>query len=267
MSGALAPMYRMPVAFGPAPGPRNLPADKAHLRYRKQATSVSISACTDGDALAALLPQGFALRGEPRIEVHLLVLSDIGWLAGRGYNILLVRVPAVWQGQERVEGDFVPVVWESMTDPILTGRDELGWCKINATIPDPEIADGMWRGMAAWEGHRFFEIEVEGFVPADAPLAPPAPMLFQKYVPRTGAWGEADVAYPTATAPDGPPPEIRGVERGRGRFSFHPARWEEMPTQYPIVNALAALPLCDFGPALRVRSSGGGDASRQRILS
>jgi len=100
MSGALAPMYRMPVAFGPAPGPRNLPADKAHLRYRKQATSVSISACTDGDALAALLPQGFALRGEPRIEVHLLVLSDIGWLAGRGYNILLVRVPAVWNSKE-----------------------------------------------------------------------------------------------------------------------------------------------------------------------
>ena len=71
----------------------------------------------------------------------------------------------------------------------------------------------------------------------------------------------------TATAPDGPPSEIHAVERGWGRFGFHRARWEEMPTQYPIVNALAALPLSDFSPALRVRSSGGGDSSGQRILA
>lgn len=267
MSDALTPMYRMPISFGPAPGPRNLPADKDHLRYRKETTTLSLSARTDAAMLRALLPQGFVLRGEPRIAVSLLVLTDIGWLAGRGYNILLVCIPAVWEGAERTEGDFVPVVWESMADPILTGREELGWSKINATIPDPAIVDGAWHGEAAWEGHRFFEIAAEGFVAEEPAPAPSLPMLFQKYMPRTGAWGQADVSYATATAPDGPPPVIRSVERGQGHFAFHPARWEDMPTQYPIVNALAALPLSDFGPAMLVRSSGGGDASAQRILA
>lgn len=267
MTGLLKPMYRMPVSFGPAPGPRNLPADQAHRRYEKKIVTLSLSARTDGAKLAGMLPDGFSVRGEPRIEVALMLLTDIGWLAGRGYNILIVRIPAVWQGKARVEGDFVPVLWESMADPILTGRDELGWCKINAQIPDPLVADGRWQGGAAWEGYRFFEIEAEAFAPTVLAAEPPLPMLFQKYVPRTGDWGEAEINYATATGPDGPPPQILSTERGVGRFSFRHARWEDMPTQYGIANALADLPLEDFGPAILVRSSGGGDASGQRKLA
>lgn len=30
---------------------------------------------------------------------------------------------------------------------------------------------------------------------------------------------------------------------GKGGFKFHPARWEDVPFQYPIINALAALPV------------------------
>ncbi len=61
-------------------------------------------------------------------------------------------------------------------------------------------------------------------------------------------------------------PQVKAVAVGEGRFEFHRARWEDMPTQYPIVNALADLPLTDFGPATRVETSGGGDASGQRRL-
>jgi hypothetical protein len=258
-------MYRMPVSFGPAPGPRNLPADKRHLRFRKQAITLVLSAMTDAELLARLLPQGFALRGEPRLTVSVINLSGIGWLAGRGYNILMVRFPAAWQGAERVEGDFVPVVWESMADPILTGRDELGWCKINADIPDLRQCDGQWMASAAWEGYRFFEAEAEDLTVAE--VSPdPAPLLFQKYLPRTGDWGAADASYATATGQETATPELLGAERGTGRFAFRAARWEDMPTQYRIVNALAALPLADFGPATLLRTSGGGDASGQRIL-
>lgn len=266
MSGALKPMFRMPVSFGPASGPRNLPADQAHRRDEKKVATLTLSARTDPDMLAALLPEGFLLR-EPRLEISLMRLTEIGWLAGRGYNILILRIPVTWRGAETVDGHFVPVVWESMADPILTGRDELGWCKINANIPDPLVEDGRWTGSADWEGYRFFELSAGGFAPETAPAAPPLPMMFRKYVPKTGAWGEADVSYPTITGPDGPPSETLSVERGTGRFAFRAARWEDMPTQYPIVNALAALPLYDFGPAILIHSSGGGDASGQRILT
>ena len=101
MSDGLAPMYRMPVSFGPAPGPRNLPEAQRHRRYEKNTLTLTLSALTDSDALARLLPPGFAVEAPARIELSLLVLTDIGWLAGRGYNILMVRIPARWRGRKR----------------------------------------------------------------------------------------------------------------------------------------------------------------------
>lgn len=261
----LAPMYRMPVTFGPAPGPRNVPASQRHRRYDKTTQTLTLSAATDPDMLARLLPPGFAIAGEARLEVSLLVLSDIGWLAGRGYNIAMVCIPARWLGEEDVSGYFVPVLWESMADPILTGREELGWPKIFAQIPVPAINAGRWHATASWEGFAFLDIEARDFAPGEAP-APAGPMMFHKYMPRTGDWGEADVDHFTVTSPDEPAPQIKSASRGNGRFQFHPARWEDMPTQYPIVNALAALPLSNFGPATLVETSGGGDVSGQRRL-
>nr|WP_166179633.1 acetoacetate decarboxylase family protein [Altererythrobacter segetis] len=266
MSDGLAPMFRMPVSFGPAPGPRNLPEAHRHRRYEKNALTLTLSAATDPDLLAALLPQGFAVHGQPRIEVSLIVLSKIGWLAGRGYNIVMVRIPARWGGQEAVSGHFVPVLWESLADPILTGRDELGWPKIFADIPATVQEGGRWSASASWEGFTFLDIAASNFV-AGADPAPASPMMFHKYVPRTGEWGEAEIDYFTVTAPDGPRPVVKSASRGGGRFEFHRARWEDMPTQYPIVNALAALPLREFGPATLVETTGGGDVSGQRRLT
>jgi hypothetical protein len=265
MSEGLAPMYRMPVSFGPAPGPRNLPAEQRHRRYEKQTLTLTISARADGDALARMLPPGFAVAQPASIEVSLMVLSDVGWLAGRGYNILIVRIPARWKGQEEVSGHFVPVLWESMADPILTGREELGWPKIFADIEPSVVDNGAWRARASWEGFSFFEMSAGDWVEAAAPRAPP-PMMFHKYLPRTGEWGEADIDQCTVTGPDGARPQVKSAMMGQGSFAFHRARWHDMPTQYAIVNALAALPLEASGPASLVETSGGGDASGQRRL-
>jgi hypothetical protein len=258
-------MYRMPVSFGPAPGPRNLPEAQRRRRYEKNTLTLTTSARTEADALAGLLPPGFTVEAPARIELSLLVLSDIGWLAGRGYNIVMVRIPARWRGEEEVTGAFVPVLWESMAEPILTGRDELGWPKIFADIPTPVVENGEWRAHAAWEGFTFLEIRARDFEPAARPEPAPT-MMFHKYVPRTGEWGEAEVDCFTVTAPDGPAPQVRSVRSGTGEFRFHRASWAQMPTQYPIVNALADLPLVEFGRAQLVESSGGDDASGQRRL-
>jgi len=258
-------MFRMPVSFGPAPGPRNLPEPQRHRRYDKNTLTLTLSARTDPVALGRLLPSGFTIEHPAQIEISLLVLTDIGWLAGRGYNIAMIRIPARWSGEEEISGYFVPVLWESMAEPILTGRDELGWPKIFADIPAPVIEHGHWRASAAWEGFTFLEIDSWDFMAGDVP-APAQPMMFHKYMPRTGEWGEVDLDYMTVTSPDGPAPRVRSVSVGAGEFTFRRARWEDMPTQYPIVNALADLPLRDFGPALLVDSSGGGDASGQRKL-
>lgn len=257
---------RMPLCFGPAPGPRNLPQEQRHRRYTKDIHSVTLAAHTDAAMLQALLPAGLKLDGEPRIEVVFTAFRNIGWLAGRGYDIVMVRIPARWREQgQPVAGHFVPVVWENMADPIITGREELGWAKIFGDISQDTAADGSWAGRASWYGHKFLSATAAGFAPA-APSAPAGPMVFRKYVPRTGHPGEADIDCLTRSAPDGPAPVVVDSAAGIGSFAFHPARWEDMPTQYPIVNGLAALPLHGFLPVIRTHVSGGGDGSGQREL-
>lgn len=266
MSDALGEMYRMPVGFGPAPGPRNLPASQRHRRFDKKATSLTLSAVTDPGALAALLPPGMTLAGEPRLEIVVTLLSDIGWLAGRGYNIVMVRIPARWEGDEQIAGHFVPVVWENMTDPILTGREELGWPKLFAEIPPLDDTGSRMGGSARWDGFEFLKFAAEDLEPAAVPTVATEPMIFRKYIPRTGEWGTAEIDQMTVVEPGPPAPDIRSCRVGLARFSFAGARWQDMPTQYPIVNALAALPLRAFGRAVRLETAGGTDVSGQRIL-
>jgi hypothetical protein len=266
MNDGLAAMYRMPVCFGPAPGPRNLPAEQQGKRYDKRAVTLTLSATTDAAALAPLLPPGYALEGEPRVELVITLLSDIGWLAGRGYNIAMVRIPARWHGNEQIGGHFVPVVWENMADPIITGREELGWSKIFADIPAPDSGLDHLRGSASWDGFTFLSFAAHELRSAQPPAAPALPMMFHKYLPRTGEWGVADVDQMTVVEPGAPAPQVLSCQVGSGTFAFTPARWEDMPTQYRIVNTLAALPLLAFGQAVRLETTGGSDVSGQRVM-
>lgn len=259
-------MYRMPTVFGPAPGPRNVPKEKSHLRYSKDWTILSVAALTDRSMLSQLLPPRCKLDGEPTLRVSMTYLTNIGWLAGRGYNILMVRIPAIFEGEhETVKGTFIPVLWESMTDPILTGREELGWPKIHAEIPDPVVLDGSWHGTASWQGYRFFDIGASEFKAQDSTPPAEGPAFVHKYIPRTGEWGKPDVSYMAVTGNE-TLPTITSFAVGTGRFTFRSARWEDMPTQYRVVNSLAALPIVEFREACLTRGCGGGDVSSQRIV-
>ena len=49
-------------------------------------------------------------------------MKEIEWLAGRGYNTLGVSFPVVFNGEvDRATGSLLTVLWENLTDPILTG--------------------------------------------------------------------------------------------------------------------------------------------------
>lgn len=266
-AAGLDPFYRMPTSFGPSLGPRNLPMDKRHLRYCRDATSLVVCARTEAEPLSRLLPAGFQLNMPARIEVGLAYYRNIGWLAGRAYNLLALRIPVLFQGRGGcVQGGFVPLMWENRADCLLTGRDELGVAKIYAEIPDLQSSGDGLCAEASWDGFRFFELTARAFTPA-APPATDGPMFFHKYIPRTGSLHEADVDCITVTGPDGGTVSIRSAQKGVARFSFFPARWEDMPTQYPIVNALAALPLLEFEGAWLIESSGGGDLMGQKVIT
>lgn len=247
----LKPQYRMPRVFGPLPGPRNVPKDKQNLPNNQTNLVIAVTALTEAKQLEALLPPDCTLDGEPLVTMTMTFMSNIGWLAGRGYTILNVgfRIAHHSQSQGRLVGHFAPVVWENLADPIMTGREELGFSKIYADMPAPVIIGDSYSGSAGWLGFRFFELEASGLEEAPLSGSPgPEGSFHYKFIPRTAALGTADAEYleyaPRSTVSG----NMRLVKKfaGKGRFRFHAARWEDVPFQYPIINALAALPVKEY---------------------
>ena len=66
-------------------------------------------------------------------------------------------------------------------------------------------------------------------------------VLHYKYIPKTGEWGLPDVAYPVITPSAGSHRKVIEELVGKGMISWNRARWEDLPTQYNVVNAFADL--------------------------
>jgi len=265
-------MYRMPVGFGPAMGPRQGPDGRRFSCVdNPKVTSLSVSFASDPDQLAALLPPGFELDGDPVVTVAASYMKEIEWLAGRGYNTLGVTFPASYQGTtETVRGPFLAVLWENLTDPILTGREELGFSKIYCELPEPEIAGPTATSRAGWLGFNFMTMELTGLNPVShGPGTSANPIdgtLHFKYMPRTGEWGTPDSSQAVLTPAATPNRRVVELRTGAGRVEWTRARWEDLPTQYNIVNALADLEVHEYLGASVTKTVGGKDLSDQRII-
>ncbi len=269
-------LYRMPTHFGPATGPRSGPdGKKFHCKSDPRCAAYAVSFLTDAKLLDAMLPPGFSLVGEPVVTVALTVMTELEWLAGRGYNVLGVTFPAAYQGASgRTVGSFLSVLWESMADPIITGREELGYSKVFAELPEPLVLNGKITCTASWMGYRFMEMTLEPtqqltaeqITAAGAAAAKIDGTLHYRYIPRVGAPGQADAQYAVLTPSAVPNRVTSSISRGTGSVKFLPARWEDMPTQYMIVNAFASLPQLEQRGASVTHSIGFKDLSDQRIL-
>lgn len=238
--------YRMPVSFGPAPGPRQQVGGARVVDPMARVQGVSTRFLTDAARLEALLPPDMSLDGEPIVTVELLFITELAWLAGRGYNSLGVKFPVICHGRtETLHGPYLAVLWENMADPMITGRDELGYAKLYCEIDQPALLKDRQRYRAGWQGHRFFEMELTAIVPADKPPEREGDgLLHYRYVPAIGRPGVADFAGPTLSPPS-PRFELLDHKVARGQHRFITSTWEELPTLVHIVNALAELPILE----------------------
>lgn len=270
----LDPIFRMPSMLGPAPGPRNMPKSKEHLRYKGENTTIAVRALTDEKALTRLMPPRCRLAGDPVLAVALTMLTNLGWLAGRGYNILRVSCEVIFDGAAGpVHGNLQLAMWENHADPILTGREELGTPKLFANLPNARFVGDRCDFAADWEGFRFAELEVDGLkqVPINPPKQYPAqgglPLLCYRYHLVVGDWQKPGIAAMTRSTPgNAPAPVVREQLSGAGRYAFFTPRWEDMPTQYPFVATLSALPLIEFRSASVTRASGIADLAAMVTL-
>jgi hypothetical protein len=263
-------IYRMPTHFGPAPGPRQLPHEFLVDPKRSRSTlSVAASFLTDPAVLEQHLPEGFTLAGEAVVTVEFHYITDIDWLAGRGYTMINVGWPATFTGsRDRATGQFLAVVWENLADPIITGRCEIGQPKLYAEISEPRRWGGVQSCTAGWMGFRFLELEASQLQETASKQRGAASdgTLMLKYKPRTGAWGETDLCEVTLTPADDPDNHIEQRQTGAGTLRFHKASWSDLPTMHHVVNALAGLPVIEARGGSVVLSRGGKSLRDQRVL-
>lgn len=263
-------IYRMPTHFGPAPGPRQMPDGVADPKRSPRRLSVSASFLTDAAQLERHIPEGFELAGEPVVTIDAHYLTEIDWLAGRGYTMVNVGWPVTFRGRrDRATGRFLAVVWENLADPIITGRGETGWPKLYAEIAEPRFWNGAQICSLSWMGFRFLELSVAELRPASAqaPASPSDGMLMLKYVPRTGAWGETELQQVTLSPTADPDKTVEQHQTGVGTVRFQHAAWSDLPTMHHVVNALAALPIIEPRGGSVTHSRGGKTFNDQRVLA
>lgn len=279
----------MPVEFGSPFDSRGESLEDFRRRietasYPRTTTSMSVSFLTNAGQLEPILPpdKGLELRGEPVVSVSTTYLGALAWLAGRSYALTIVSIPVTFHGKERdIQGNFLPVIWENMTEPILTGREQIGWSKIYADIAPLSVIGDSMHCVASWHGFRFMDMAIENMRPLTGEelktrqeaMASDASegSIHWKYIPRTGHPGEADADYLTmSTSRGAPPSEIKSMSvfTGEGSIQFRRARWEDLPTMVPVVNTLADLEVREIVSATtsKVESIGTGGMGQTIIL-
>jgi hypothetical protein len=261
--------HRMPYGFGPYPGPRQIPeSGKRDPKNSPQREVASVIFASRPELVDPLLPPGFSSLPEARVIVEVQHLRRIDWLAGRDYSTLGVKFPVSYAGRDGVvTGDFLAVLWENLADPVTSGREELGfaklWCEIRE---DAGLSDELRRYRGAWLGHEFVRVELSELRECSSPPGARQPVLHYKYIPRTGVPGEADVACATMTPAANPDLTVLRRFTGSGSVHFEKSTWEQLPTLFHIVNALADLPLDRCLGATLTLSCGGKDLGDQVVL-
>jgi len=236
--------YMMPFHFGPRPFGRG--TGQYH-----DVTAMSITYLTDRDRLSAYIPPPFEVGEVPFVSVSYSMNQQIDWLAGHSYNIVSVNASVVFNGQEdHFTGTYPLVLWENLTDPILTGREIEGIPKIYADIPDHSIIEGEWRASASHFGHKIVDLMVKDLTPmTTAQIEEMRARMAQsrwmgwKYIPNIGRPGAA-VSYPTLFPTSGVTREAWTC--GSGEVVWRHLTWEQNPTQFHIVNALVDLPILQY---------------------
>ena len=271
-------MFMMPVSFGPSTSPRRGEGGKKFDNINSPIrTQTRLTFKTNRENVLKILPAGYELTGEPMVTFSFAYIKNLEWLAGRGYNIMFFFIPGItYRGEsETVTGTFLPVLWENLTEAVLTGREELGFSKIFCDIPELRWSESVAVSTASWDGFRFAEMKLEGLKQLSTAeieeitkvSVPDDGILHYKYIPRTGEWGKADIEQTVLTPNSNSNAVITKMwNGGSGEIKINRAAWEDMPTQYMIVNGIADFQLKEFVSATITKTVGGKDVSDQRII-
>lgn len=277
--------WRMPIAFGPFPGPRQ----DAYGRTLKEGPgrtfrTTSIKFKTSRTFLETLFPTAsFKFKNADTIclaSFSLTELNKMQWLGGEGYLNLGLFIHGVeYQKKDgtTINGTYMPILFESLCDPIVSGREELGMPKLFCDLTMYRRANSA-RVTASWRGAQFAEFvlpELEdddpstehGTIGGEADYG----ILVYRYIPAVGAPGKADAEYavvvPHEEESKVQSAKVSTVARSKtASVKIDAMDWDALPTLHHITSVLAQIPIYEVVSAKVVEGTGVPDvSSAQRI--
>lgn len=277
--------WRMPIGFGPFPGPRQdyLGRPQGGKSTRTFVTA-SVKFKTSRTYLETLFPTSSYSFSSPSTvctaSISITTLGNMSWLGGGGYNhcgLYIHGVKYTKRDGTVIKGTHLPVLFESLTDPIVSGRDELGMNKIFCDI-DIDRSTDSYRARCSWRGAEFLDFELPN-LQADDPATEHGTIggeadygiLTYKYIPAVGEPGKADVEYPCVVPHEEDnktaPATVKAVARSASpSIKFDAKDWESLPTLHHVTSGLAKIPIYEILSAKVVEGTGVPDVSACRRI-
>ena len=297
--------WRQPTVFGPMPGPRQ---DSKGLPYSQSSfPSSSVTATikfkTSATLLRTLFPNSSYrftnLDTVALASFSVQTLKNLPWLAGGSYDLLgfyFHDVQYTTRSGETLHGSYCPVMFENLTDPILSGREELGLPKVFSDISITAGGDEgssneariSWRG-AEWAKFVWKGLEehsqtatsaadgTNGNVDGDQPSHSDTDsqgLFVHKCVPvsdmadreKRRADAEYDVFLPSFFGTVGGSKTTKIHKAANAEFKIEDLGFKKLPTLHHVVERLAELPVIEVVEATIIEAEGLGDLSGARRL-
>lgn len=280
--------WRQPIVFGPMPGPRQdwYGNDRATKSLEATFQTASIKFKTSRTLLQNLFPNDRYSFITPstvaRASFSQTTLNGMDWLGGGGYRHIGLYIHGVQYKKENGEvlkGTYMPILFESLADPIVSGREELGMPKLYTAI-DIHERNSSYRLQTSWQGAVWGHFELEDLQDQDTGADKGTiggedddGILVYRYMPKVGrdTKGEAAEEYPVfvphAQESKVVPSKVTRVRRSKSaKVNIDGLNWDALPTLHHVVSRLAEIPIDEVIEAKITEGLGVPDvSSAQRI--
>ncbi|QKX64611.1 uncharacterized protein TRUGW13939_11786 [Talaromyces rugulosus] len=278
--------WRMPIAFGPMPGPRQTHFGLPRNGTKSTFITASIKFKTSRTVLQNLFPpsrSGWRFTAPDTVayaSFSQTTLNKMEWLGGSGYNhigLYVHGVEYVKKDGSVAKGAYLPILFESLTDPIVSGREELGMPKLYASI-DVYRREKSYRIRTGWQGAFWGNFLLEDLVETDPSTElggitgdSDDGILAYKYIPKAGRVNkgiaaEEHVTFDPFSEADPKPRPQKIFKTTKASFEIDPLNWEQLPTLHHVISRLAEVPVYEIVGAKVVEGEGVPDVSGARPI-
>ncbi|TKA80578.1 hypothetical protein B0A49_00630 [Cryomyces minteri] len=277
--------WRMPVAFGPMPGPRQniygVPRESRESTF----VTASIKFKTSRTLLQNLFPpksSGWKFKSPGTVayaSFSQTTLNNMEWLGGSGYKHIGLYIHGVEYRKKDgtvLSGAYLPILFENLTDPIVSGREELGMPKLYTAI-DVYRRSKSYRVATGWEGAAWGKFTWEGLEEFDASAESGAisgdnaedGILAYRSIPSIGrenkGIAEAEYTLFDPFKEEKPTPKpLRVYKAAKASFEIDGLDWDALPTLHHIISRLSELPVYEVVSAKIVEGVGVPDVAAAR---